>query len=184
MDIREDCLDEQRILAWTFRRKPPRVARNRPVAPRVPPRRPAAPGSAPYRPQDWDAVRVNACPRGCAAQRHHQVAGGERIAIEIRLIAKGVRQPRQALADHLDHRRPAQFRPFLAGAKNVDRRELHHERLDAIERRDQPRRRARPRRRIGLAPALRRYGRHAGRSRRNSRSSRGQAPPGNVLPFC
>jgi hypothetical protein len=53
------------------------------------------------------------------------------------------------LADHLDHRRPALFRPFLTGAKNVDRRELHHERLDAVERRDQPRRRARLRRRIG-----------------------------------
>jgi hypothetical protein len=38
--------------------------------------------------------------------------------------------------------------------KNVDRRELHHERFDAVEGRDQPRRRTRPRRGIGWQQRL------------------------------
>ena len=57
---------------------------------------------------------------------------GEKIG----LVAKRGGKARQPLANHLDHLGPALFRPFLADGEDVDRGELHHERLDAVERGD------------------------------------------------
>src|ERR1700754_1008559 len=45
--------------------------------------------------------------------RHHQVAGGEAVTIEIGLVAKRRRERAETLLRELDGTRPAQLRPLL-----------------------------------------------------------------------
>ena len=84
---------------------------------------------------------------------HQQVAGGEGVAVEPRLVAEPIGQVLEPLVDARLDRRPAHLRPRLVGLEDGHEREVHDRRLDRVERGEHPFDRARPRRRIARQQA-------------------------------
>src|ERR1043166_8414880 len=61
---------------------------------------------------------------------HHQIAGGEASAIEIRFFAERLGECGEPPFHELHSTWTAQLRPLLVCVENVDEGDVHHERFD------------------------------------------------------
>src|SRR5215510_14307445 len=68
--------------------------------------------------------------------RHHQIACGEAVAVEIGFVVQRLRQRPESVTYERFGTGAAKFCPLLIGVEQVNQRDVHHERLDGIEGRD------------------------------------------------
>src|SRR5262245_3368645 len=70
--------------------------------------------------------------------RHHEIARGKAVAVEIGLVAQRLGQGCQAVTYERLGTGAAKFCPLLIGVEQINQGDVHHEGLNGIERRDQP----------------------------------------------